>query len=233
MVFVLLIEIPLSKFFFDDFEWPSVAINTLLPPILMGGIISVISAPSSKNTERIYERIVDIVDADDSFENQKTVIAKKVAHRRPGLVLAFSTLYLLSFSVILGSIYYILERIGFNIVSKSIFIFFISVVTFFAYRIRQTAKEYVLESDTNIVISFVTFLFLPILYLGKMFSEPVSYTHLDVYKRQGVKDELRDMRITDVKVPVVQNRSQRIRFMMELCNIYLQFHLQKKGSMHL
>ena len=174
MVFVLLIEIPLSKFFFDDFEWPSVAINTLLPPILMGGIISVISAPSSKNTERIYERIVDIVDADDSFENQKTVIAKKVAHRRPGLVLAFSTLYLLSFSVILGSIYYILERIGFNIVSKSIFIFFISVVTFFAYRIRQTAKEYVLESDTNIVISFVTFLFLPILYLGKMFSEQVS-----------------------------------------------------------
>lgn len=174
MVFVLLIEIPLSKLLFDDMEISSVAINTLLPPMLMGVIVSVITPPSGKNTERIYGRIIDIVDADESFENQKTVIAKKTNERRPGLIFAFTLLYLLSFSLVFGGIYFLLDVLGFNIISKAIFIFFISVVTFFAYRIRQTAKEYVLESNTNIVISFVTFIFLPILYLGKLFSEQVA-----------------------------------------------------------
>ncbi|MBP9798100.1 hypothetical protein KBC70_03040 [Candidatus Woesebacteria bacterium] len=178
MVFVLLIEIPLSKLFYDDIELASVAINTLLPPVMMGVIVSIIAPPSKKNTERIYERIVDIIDDDRAFEDQKSLITTNAPQRRSGLIFLFTILYLTSFSLILGSVYYFLDVLGFNLVSKSIFIFFISVVTFFAYRIRQTAKEYVLEPSNNVVISFVTFLFLPILYLGKMFSEQVSKINL-------------------------------------------------------
>lgn len=178
MVFVLLIEIPLSKLFYDDIELASVAINTLLPPVMMGVIVSIIAPPSKKNTNRIYERIVDIIDEDRAFEDQKSLITTNAPQRRPGLIFLFTILYLTSFSLILGSVYYFLDVLGFNLVSKSIFIFFISVVTFFAYRIRQTAKEYVLEPSNNIVISFVTFLFLPILYLGKLFSEQVSKINL-------------------------------------------------------
>lgn len=178
MVFVLLIEIPLSKLLYDDVELSAVFVNTLLPPIMMGLIVSIITPPSAKNTERIFDRVMNIIDFDPSFEDQKSLITTNTPQKRPGLIFIFTILYLTSFSIILGGVYYFLEILGFNLVSKSIFIFFVSVVTFFAYRIRQTAKEYVLESTNNVVISFLTFLFLPILYLGKMFSEQVSKINL-------------------------------------------------------
>lgn len=178
MIFVLLLEIPLTHLLYDELELFPIAVNTLLPPMIMGVIVSAISSPSSSNTQRIFKRIVDIINENDSFETHKTVITQGTVSKRPVLLLAFSLLYLIIFMLVFIALYVFLDLIGFNMVSKSIFVFFLTVVTFFAYRIRQTSKEYVLEMENNVLISSVTFMFLPILYVGKILSNQVSKINL-------------------------------------------------------
>ena len=174
MLFVLILEIPLSRLLLDHVDIIAITINTFFPPVLMSIIVSVITPPSQSNTQRIYERIVDLIDKDPTYETQPIIITRSRTSQKPILFMFFSLLYLLTFSVVFGVIYSALDAMGFNIVSKLIFIFFISVVAFFGYRIRQTAKEYMLETQSNIITSAVTFLFLPILYLGKLLSDQVS-----------------------------------------------------------
>ena len=174
MIFVLIFEVPLTQLLYGHIEYVPIGINTLFPPLLMGAIVSVISPPSAKNTSRIYDRIVNVLDSDPSFETKATKIAKNRRSRRPILLLAFTVIYLLVFFLVFGGIYLVLDVMNFNIISKAIFVFFISVVTFFAYRIRQTAKEFVLDIESNVLVSFATFLFLPILYVGKFLSNQVA-----------------------------------------------------------
>jgi hypothetical protein len=174
MIFVLIFEIPLSKLLYGDVELLSIGINTLFPPVLMGLIVSTMNPPSDKNTERIYNRIVDILNSDPGFETQTTKISPSRHNKRPILFLAFTVVYVLVFYLVFGGIYLFLDYLHFNLISKAIFMFFISVVAFFGYRIRQTAKEYVLDMKNSVLVSFVAFLFLPILYVGKFLSSQVS-----------------------------------------------------------
>lgn len=177
MVFVLILEFPLTKYLYGHVEYVPLAINTLFPPLLMGTFVSVIRQPSHKNTSRITERIIDILNRDQGFEESATTFELK-KRKETATLFAFSIIYLILFSIVFGSIYLFLDSIGFNIISKGIFIFFMSVVAFFGYRIRQTSKEYVLQTKTNILISIAGFFFLPVLSLGKILSNQISKINL-------------------------------------------------------
>lgn len=174
MIFVFIFEVPLTQLLYGELEFLSIGINTLFPPLLMGLIVSTMNPPSSKNTQRIYNRIVDIINRDPAFETQVVKITQSKTSNKPFLFIIFSIIYILVFYLVFGGIYLILDLLNFNIISKGIFMFFISVIAFFGYRIRQTAKEYVLEMQNNIFITLATFLFLPILYVGKFLSSQVS-----------------------------------------------------------
>lgn len=178
MIIVLIFEIPVTQILYGELELIPIGINTLLPPLLMGFIVTFTNPPSDRNTERIYSRIVDILKNNPESESKQKHIAKSKKTRRPILFFLFSVLYVLTFTLVFSGLYLVLDGIGFNIISKAIFVFFISVVAFFGYRIRQTANEYVLDSRENVFFSFVTFLFLPLLSLGKFFSEQVSRINL-------------------------------------------------------
>jgi len=71
-------------------------------------------------------------------------------------------------------IYEILSLLNFNLISQLIFIFFVSVVTFFSYRVKQISKELKLEEKEGIFTPFIDFFFMPILSLGKFFSQEIA-----------------------------------------------------------
>jgi len=71
--------------------------------------------------------------------------------------------------------------LNFNLVSQVIFIFFVSVVTFFSYRIRQVAKELRLEDKQGILTPIVDFFFMPILSLGKFFSQEIAKLNFFIF----------------------------------------------------
>ena len=85
MVFALLLEFPLSKWIYGAVNYESIAINTLFPPILMLLIISFFKVPGEDNTRNIYNRLVDIIDADKSFETTVAYMPKKGRIVRSGL----------------------------------------------------------------------------------------------------------------------------------------------------
>lgn len=178
MLLALILEYPLSIFFYGNVHKLSIAINTLFPPLLMLIIILFFKLPGDDNTKNIYHRIIDIIDKDKSFEKGIAYMKKKIT-RKPALVFIFTIFYSLTFFVTLYLLNSALARLDFNLISKGIFIFFISVVSFFSYRIKSVSNEYKLKEKEGIFTPIVDFFFMPILSLGKLFSRGIS--HLNVF----------------------------------------------------
>lgn len=174
MFFALILEVPVSKLLFGEVHMLSIAVNSLAPPLLMLLIVLTIRLPNEENTRRIFLRIVDIINADQTFEKTVAFITKKQKPKRPLLVFGFSILYSMTFVITLFLIDYVLHFMNFNILSKLLFVFFISVVSFFSYRIKNVANEYRLVESESFIRPLVDFFFMPILSLGKIFSNGVS-----------------------------------------------------------
>jgi hypothetical protein len=174
MIFALILEFPLSKYFYDEINWTSILINTIFPPILMLVILMFFQLPGGKNTQKIYQRIIDIIDKDPSFETKPIIIKKYQKPKKPLLIFGFTIFYTLTFVVTLSLIYEILSALNFNLISQIIFVFFVSLVTFFSYRIKQFVNEYKLEDKEGILTPIFDFFFMPILSLGKWLSQEVA-----------------------------------------------------------
>lgn len=174
MIFAIILEVPLSKLIYNEINYTAIAINGLFPPLLMLIIILTIRLPGEDNTKRIFSRIVDIINHDPTFEQRVALITKKPRQRRPILNLGFTVFYTLTFVITLFVIYDLLSIISFNLLSMSLFIFFISVVSFFSYRIKQVVNEYRLIEKDSLLRPVIDFFMMPIVSLGKLFSEGVS-----------------------------------------------------------
>ncbi len=181
MVFALILEFPLSKYFYGEVNYESIFINTLFPPILMAIILAFFRVPGESNTKKIYERIIEIIDSNRTFETKMAFVPKKSAPRRPLLIFGFTIFYSLTFFITLTLIYEFLTKLNFNMVSQAIFIFFVSVVTFFSYRIRQITKELTLDIKENILTPIADFFFMPILSLGKFFSQEIARLNFFIF----------------------------------------------------
>ena len=181
MLFALILEFPASRFFYNEVNTTSIIINTLFPPILMLTIVSIFRMPKEENTKKIYQRIIGIVNADTTFETTIAFMPKKVREKKPLLVFGFTIFYSLTFIVTLFLIYQLLKYLQFNFISMIIFVFFVSVITFFSYRIKQIVNEYRLEEKGSILSPFVDFFFMPILSLGKFFSSEIAKLNFFIF----------------------------------------------------
>jgi len=174
MLFALILEYPISKAIYGDVNNVSILINSIFPPILMLMIVMFFRLPDENNTRRIFNRIIDIIDADKSFETKVAYMPKASTPKRPILIFGFTIFYSLTFLITLSLIYEGLIYLKFNLVSQAIFIFFVSIVTFFSYRIKQIINEYRLEEKESILSPIIDFFFMPVLSLGKFFSSELA-----------------------------------------------------------
>ncbi|GIW62666.1 MAG: hypothetical protein KatS3mg090_0492 [Patescibacteria group bacterium] len=174
MLFALILEFPLSAFIYGQVEYFSIIINSLFPPTLLYIIVSLTSVPGDDNTEKIYERIVEIINEDESYEKAKVFVTKRPKEKRPILKIGFSIFYSLTFLIVLLLISDLLDFFNFNLISKSLFVFFVSVVSFFAYRVRGIANEYRIIYKRPILQPIIDFFSMPILSLGKFFSQEIG-----------------------------------------------------------
>ncbi len=181
MVFALILEYPLSIYVYGEVSTVSILINSLFPPFLMAFILAFFRVPGEDNTKKIYNRIVEIVDSNLDFETRVAFFPKKSAPRRPLLVFGFTIFYSLTFIITLTLIYEGLRLLDFNLISQVIFLFFVSVVTFFSYRIRQVTRELTLEAKESIFTPIIDFFFMPILSLGKYFSQEIARLNFFIF----------------------------------------------------
>ncbi|MCR4263413.1 MAG: hypothetical protein NUV98_01705, partial [Candidatus Roizmanbacteria bacterium] len=125
------------------------------------------------NTKRIINLINEILYFTENT-GHKIVLTLHASKRRPFLTFAFSLLYLSAFVVVFGGIAWGLTALHFSIVSQMIFVFFVTVVLFFAYRIRQTGREYTIAPRESFLGPIANFFLLPILNVGKWLSNEVA-----------------------------------------------------------
>ena len=170
MIFALILEVPVSKYIYGDVNLRSVIINSVFPPILMLLIVSFFKVPGDDNTKNIFNKIVNIIDRDTTFETSVSYLPKKSRVKKPMLIFGFTIFYTLTFMVTLSLIYEGLSYIDFNLISMSVFVFFVSLVSFFSYRIRQIVNLYRLDEKEGVLTPIIDFFFMPILSLGKFFS---------------------------------------------------------------
>ncbi|VVA44142.1 conserved membrane hypothetical protein [Candidatus Roizmanbacteria bacterium] len=181
MILAVILEVPISILIYGEVDRNAIILNSIFPPILMIGILGFFKVPGDDNTKKIYQRIINIIDEDKSFETQVAFVPKKSTPKRPMLIFGFTVFYSLTFLVTLTLIYEFLKNLGFNLVSQAIFVFFVSVVSFFSYRIRQVTKELRLEEKPSILSPVVDFFFMPMLSLGKFFSSEIAKLNFFIF----------------------------------------------------
>lgn len=143
-------------------------INLALPPILMVLAALSISSPGKDNRELLYERTKAIVLGQDVPPHADIVNER---HFSSVTTSVFSFFFVVSYIIAFGALIWFLNLLNFNLASMLVFLFFLSVVGFFAYRIRATARELALVRERE-GLFFVIFDFfaLPFLRLGRWLS---------------------------------------------------------------
>jgi len=173
MILAVLLEFPLDLMLEKTINYTALGINIIFPPILMFVIGLFIRVPGMKNTDKIAQGIKEI---SYQFTERKVIHKiKKPLKRTVFMTRAFQVVYTVIFAFTFGLIFYGLDKLGFNIASMVIFIFFLSLVSFFSIRISQSARELrIVEKRENIFTFVRDFFSLPILHFGRWLSNNLS-----------------------------------------------------------
>ena len=138
MLLALILEVPADMFLVEAVEWTPIIINTLFPPFVMLVVALFIRLPGKKNTDKIIQGVYSIVYEDK--HNTVTYNIRSPHKKSLFLNIVFKIFYLISFTTTFGLIGLILYYLEFNFVSAIIFFLFLTLVTFFGFRVREGAR---------------------------------------------------------------------------------------------
>ncbi len=169
VIVAVAIEVPYDMFIIKEVSYPSIITNIVFPPILMALIILTTRVPKEKNTKQIIEGIKKIV-----YGNEiKPIVVKFKKSAQFGTAswvfinIFYLTIYLITFGVIIS----VLRTMNFNIVSISLFLLFLTLISFFGIRLRIGARELNVLGKKENIITFLFDLFtLPIIRAGRFIS---------------------------------------------------------------
>lgn len=172
MLVGLVIEAPLDIFLTGHIGYLALIINLAFPPLTMWAMSLNISLPKPKDQQSLIGRSWQIVSDFGSLATESDYFSDNTEIKKGWWYFAFSIIYASVFALIFGLIFLGLNKLHFSLVSQAIFVFFLSIVAFFAYRIRQTARIYSFSVQTS--SSLWDMVLLPILAMGNIFSQGLS-----------------------------------------------------------
>jgi len=180
MLFALILEVPLEKWIGGSVKYLALTINTLFPVAFMWILTAGIKLPGKTSQQKMIERAWEIMEKFDATAEEEEVEISSEARTSTTLKF-FYAIYAILFPAIFALIAWGLIRIGFGLISIVVFVFFLSLVTFFAYRIRQTAQIYSYKPPRELGSSLGDMLLLPIVAVGSMLSRGVSRLNFLVF----------------------------------------------------
>lgn len=178
MLLALVIEVPYDLLIAQDASWYPLMINIFFHPLFLALIGLTVSIPEKKNAE-------DYVAASRAIAvgAPHELLTVRVRRESRGTVFSiFGALYGVLFLVVFGAIGSVLHGLGFHGLSIALFLFFISLVTFFGIRIRSSTKD-ILASDARngFIGSAFDVLMLPIVRAGSWLSIRVAKINVFIY----------------------------------------------------
>ena len=178
VLLALAAEVPYEIYILRHFDPMPLVINILMPPMLLFLVAMTTRVPDKKNTEAI---VASVKDAVEEGRAHTPVEVKRLP--RPVLTMITLTLvYLALYGAIFGVIVQGLKFLKFNIVSGCLFLLFLSLVSFFGIRIRQSVRRLVVTSRKENVVTFLFDLFtVPIIRAGRWISIKSSSINVFVF----------------------------------------------------
>jgi hypothetical protein len=176
-ILAFLLELPYDQIFVGHVNWNALLINIGFHPLLMTFIALAIRVPGPKNTEIIVTEIKKIVYGE---ERKLIYKPKKILPFGSTAFIIFNSIYAIMFLVSFGFIVWVLHKLSFNLLSGALFVFFLTLVSFFGFRLRNFANQFSVmprkESLFNFLIDFFT---LPIISVGRFLS--VNFAKVNVF----------------------------------------------------
>ncbi len=175
MILAFGMEVPFEILFYGNVNRVPLLINLLFPPFIMWLSTMQIKLPNQKARTALVERSWFVLESFEELKNEtgnlkgkEEVVSKNV------LYYIFYSIYILLFLGVFSSIIFVLNEIGYTIFSELIFLFFLTVIAFFAYRISQIAKIYSWTKNPSRpnVLEIVS---IPILTIGSRLSRGLSH----------------------------------------------------------
>lgn len=180
MVLAFILEVPVTLWLGEILNYTSLTINIIFPPLLLFLIVLFTRMPSEANTKKIIQGIEEIVFKEK--ERKEPIVLRQPLKRRQGINAVFTIIYAITFFITFGLVIYFLDKIHFTFVSIIIFLFFLTLVSFFSLRIRKVAKEmYIVEGRENIFSFIMDFFYVPIIEVGKWLNEKFSRINFFVF----------------------------------------------------
>lgn len=167
------VEIPIELLMSGQVNPIALGINLSLPVFMMWLLSAGIKLPGEREQKRLLDRAWEVLAKLGEKPPEEEII-----HINPGKDWwqnsAFYILYGLLFVLFFAMAYLILSAVGFSPVSIVVFVFFMSVVTFFAYRIRQSALVYSYKPRLDQRASLGEVAMLPLAVVGGVVSQGVA-----------------------------------------------------------
>jgi hypothetical protein len=178
MLLALILEVPYDFLILKETSVLPLAINVLFHPLFLAFIGMTVTIPEKRNSVDYISTIRGlVVGADHDLLN---IRVKRESFGTWGKI--FSFVYALMFLFTYGVLATILINIHFNWLSISLFLFFISLVTFFGIRIRTSTKDIVLSNArSGLFGSMFDVFMLPIVRAGRWLSFKVSKINIFIY----------------------------------------------------
>lgn len=166
MFLALVLELPYEQLIIKSTDTRPLLVNILFHPVLLAVIGLSVSIPEKKNTKKILEEVHAILGTGKDFS-----VTLKPGRSNAGFGIVFRLLYALMSLVTVGAIAFALRSLHFNVFSIVLFLFFLSLVTFFGLKIRNSKRELVIVESGNQTLGIISdILFLPIIRTGRWIS---------------------------------------------------------------
>jgi len=181
MLFVLILEIPVQRITREGINMMAMGVNLVIPLGLMWFLAGTIKLPGPSDKEKLVKEAWQITR--ELASKEEVLISLEIKKTRLGIIMGriFYSLYALFFGAIFAGVLAILRRIGFGLMDMVIFLFFASVVSFFAYRIRQNLVIYKVPKSRGHEETFVDMMLLPLVVAGSAISKEVSRLNFLVF----------------------------------------------------
>jgi len=163
-----ILEIPFDKFSTGKINLLSLIINISMPPLLMLIAGTFVKSPPKRNYQVITEAFSNIA-MNDRIDDKKFSLAN--TKKSPSFAI-FNIVYSAITIAILAGVIWLLIYLKFNIISILLFFLFVSIVSFFAFRIRNIALELAMRrAKDDAITSAMELIFLPFIRIGKYMSD--------------------------------------------------------------
>lgn len=166
-VVALAVEAPYEYFVLGAINYVPLVTNLLFHPALLFALTRNVGQLTEKNTEAVVEELHELL-----YEGHVRDIKVRSGYGRFSLL--FALFYFLLILGIFGGIIGVLQAIGFNVIGGALFVFFLSLVTFFAFRIRMRASRWVVIEQKGVVALVTNALVAPIVRVGRYLSRTFS-----------------------------------------------------------